>query len=650
MMKKILTHVLFQTLLIPLLLPTHLVQAARVNETNVSRLDCSILDYDAVGDGKMLNTEAIQTAIDDCTKNGGGTVVIPEGSFLCGSLVLKNNVELHLETGATLLCSTDVRDYPLLPKCKYPCLYNAGGTRAFIYAEEQSNIALTGMGTIDGQGSVWKPGPRRGSFAERPRLILFVSCKRIFVEGVHLRSSPMWMQHYLDCDNVKVSGISVYNHANLNCDGIDIDGCRNVTISDSIFDSDDDGITLKSTGPAPTENVVINNCIVSSFCNAIKAGTESTGGFRNIAVTNCIVKPSVSKNKPFFGTPRIGITGLSLMIVDGGVMEGVTVNNLTIHGTMAPVYVRLGNRARPHGPEVPTPAVGNIRNVSMSNVVAYGAGSWGSSITGIPGHHVENISLSNVQLFNCGGIKDGQYKTVIREDEKGYPQPTAWGNLPAYGLYLRHATGITINGLVLGTSVRDERSAIWADDVQQLSIGQCRLSGWVDGTAFVNSIALKDYKIETPLGWNGKPENLIGILDPSQLEDIKRSTLDDVRMVDGVPTITFNDYEYMGRGYRWCGTEPFEFTLPANAGEKHVLHLLWAHKEMKRGAIVTVNGKKQEIARAGNDGWEWIQLPVPAGEITDNQVKVRIAPHPSAPRQAMIARARLTRDKTVNLQ
>src|SRR5690606_11135092 len=116
------------------------------------------------------------------------------------------------------------------------------------------------------------------------------------------------------------------NHTNRNNDAVDIDGSRRVVISNSIFDTDDDGITLKSTGFAPTEDVTISNCVVSSFCNAIKAGTESYGGFRNISISNCIIKPSRSKSKPFFNTPRIGITGISLEIVDGGTMEGVTIS------------------------------------------------------------------------------------------------------------------------------------------------------------------------------------------------------------------------------------------------------------------------------------------------------------------------------------
>lgn len=468
-----------------------------------------IRTYGAVGDGSTLNTEAIQAAIDTCAADGGGTVLVPAGRYPFGTIIIKSHVELHLQHGATLLCSTDVADVPLLPKCRYDCMYNVRGTRAFIYAESKHNIAVTGSGTIDGQGAAWTPGPHRGTFDERPRVILFVSCKDVRVEGIRLRNSPSWMQHYLDCDNVQVRGIDVFNHANLNCDGIDIDGCRNITLSDSTFDTDDDGITLKSTGCAPTENVVISNCVVSSFCNAIKAGTESVGGFRNIAIGNCVVKPSRSKSKPAFGGPRIGITGVSLIVVSGGTMEGVAVNNLVIEGTMAPLYVRLGNRANSWVRNTSVPDTGSIRNISISNVVAHSAGTWGSSITGIPGHPVTDVSLSNIRLCNAGGVQAGQYSRVVPEDEHGYPQPDTWGNLPAYGLYLRHVSRITASNLTVATAAPDERVPIWADDVQHMSIRQTRLSGELHASPLVGDTDLTDYDIEPPPGWPGQDGELV---------------------------------------------------------------------------------------------------------------------------------------------
>ncbi|MCK5853495.1 glycoside hydrolase family 28 protein, partial [bacterium] len=334
-----------------------------------------VVEYGAVGDGVTLDTDAIQFAVDVCAEAGGGKVILTPGKYLSGTIILKNNVELHLEKNATLLGSTRHEDYPIQPLPKYRSHKDQlGGFHALIYAEGAENISLTGNGTIDGQGKYQMPRedpePAAGDINGRPRNILFISCKNIVVDGLHLKNSGVWNQHYLNCEDVKITNISVYNHSNRNNDGIDIDGCRRVVLSNSIIDSDDDGITLKSTGAAPCEDIVISNCIVSSFCNAIKAGTESSGGFRNISISNCVVKPSISKEKPFFKTPEIGITGLSLIIVDGGTMEGITVNNLTIYGTKAPIYIRLGNRARRYTAGIPEPGVGRVSNISISNVVA----------------------------------------------------------------------------------------------------------------------------------------------------------------------------------------------------------------------------------------------------------------------------------------
>ena len=261
---------------------------AQVKESNIIRREYNILDFGASCDTMIVNTNAINKAVECCSKNGGGKVIIPPGKFKTGTVFLKNNVELHLENGAYLYASEDYVDFPIQPKTAYRSSKDAGGWSALIYAVNAKNIAITGKGgIIDGRGKNKKgrasgvPGDSNG----RPRNILFISCKYIKVSGVTLMNSAAWNQHYLDCEDVTVDDINVFNHCNGNNDGIDIDGCRRFVMSNSIIDSDDDGIVLKSTGPASCEEVVINNCIVSSFANAIKLGTESTGGFKNIIIS-----------------------------------------------------------------------------------------------------------------------------------------------------------------------------------------------------------------------------------------------------------------------------------------------------------------------------------------------------------------------------
>ncbi|RXF70111.1 glycoside hydrolase family 28 protein [Arcticibacter tournemirensis] len=474
--------------------------------------DFLITDYGAKPD--IINTGPISKAIQACYDNGGGRVVIPSGVFKSGTIVMKPNVELHLEIGSTLLASTDLKEFPVQAQATYRSQKDAGGWRALIYANEVSNIAITGLGTIDGNGAGQKPDPNSAFTRDldgRPRNILFISCKYVRVEGIRMLNAGIWNQHYLNCEDVVVDRVHVYNHANRNNDGIDIDGCRRFTLSNSTFDTDDDAIVLKSTGMAACEDIAITNCIVSSFCNAIKAGTESTGGFKNISVSNCVIKPSIHPHPPVYGTVR-GIAGLSLEIVDGGVMDGVTISNITIEGTNCPIFVRLGNRARKHIKEAPVPPVGIMRNIIISNVTASHTGNFSSSITAIPGHYVENLILSNVQLQNKGGLKSGDYISDIlkvKEDEQGYPEPTAWKELPSSALFIRHAKNIQVRGLMLSPEEADPRIPVIAVDVAGLQIQSVSKISNTGSGVFFKGVNVKDIDIEKPLGWEKKVVQLV---------------------------------------------------------------------------------------------------------------------------------------------
>ena len=475
----------------------------------------NIIDFGAKGDGVFLNTKAIQKAIDACAASGGGSVIIPSGKFRSGTILLKSNVALHFEHNSVLLASIDQIDYPLQPMPKYRSHKDQlGGFNALIYAEGQENIALTGIGTIDGQGPLHTPMPNpvAGDIDGRPRNILFISCKNVRVEGLRMLNAAIWNQHYLDCEDVFIDNIYVYSHGSRNNDGIDIDGCRRVVLSNSIIDSDDDGIVLKSTGLAPCEDITITNCVVSSFCNAIKAGTETTGGFRNVSISNCVIKPSIEKGKPIWDTPRIGVSGLSLMIVDGGTLEGFSVNNLTIQGTESPIYIRLGNRARPHTPGATVSNLGKVQNISISNVIAYDTGTWGSSITGLEGYPIKNVSLNNIQLYSKGGLKMGDFSRTVEEDEKGYPHAITYGNLPSHTLFIRHAEGISINNLNIKTENPDVRFPIIAEDVVDLQIKNVL---WSDGNGskpLVKGKSIRDHDVDAPLGWK-KEDGFFDLID-----------------------------------------------------------------------------------------------------------------------------------------
>jgi polygalacturonase len=406
-------------------------------------------------------TKHLQQAIDLCHSRGGGTVVIPAGVFTTGSIRLRSSVCLELEAGAVLLGSSDAADYPAQATPAYRSLKDASPFRALIYADSEENISVVGRGTIDGQGAKFTWG--RSDMDGRPRLIQFVSCRDVRVEGLRLRNSALWMQHYLNCERVQLRGLNVWNHANRNNDMIDLDGCRQVTVSDCIGDTDDDGITLKSTGPAPCEHVTISNCIVSSRCNAIKCGTESTGGFRNIAISNCVIKPSAAELE--ISGNREGISGISLEVVDGGVLDGVVISNVSIEGTLAPVFVRLGNRARKHRADAAEPPVGALRNVRIENVQVRGAGDIGSSITGLPGHHVENITLRDVHVELAASGVAADVNKKVPERESSYPEAKMWGRLPAYGFFVRHASAVRFVDVTVKSSDGEPRPWLVTDDV-----------------------------------------------------------------------------------------------------------------------------------------------------------------------------------------
>ncbi len=447
-----------------------------------------VTQYGAAGDGVKVNTAAIQAAVDACADGGGGVVSFPPGKYLSGTIYLKSGVHLRVEQGATLLGSTNLADYPV-NYCKYPSRSDEYTVRALIWGEGLEDVGITGTGTLDGQGAAFRdrksePGeteevrrpmvqegryPIRERYLDRPYLIRLISCQRVLVEHVSMRNSAMWMQHYLDCDFLTLRGINVFNHASQNNDMMDIDGCRNVVISDCVGDSDDDALTLKSTGAKATEHVVVTNCILRSHCNAIKMGTESAGGFKDIAISNCVIQRSAAAAAKDHAGRIEGLAGVALELVDGGTLERVSISNLVIEGTTAPLFMRLGNRGKAPKPNDPAPAVGTFRDVSISNVVATGASGTGCVIAGIPGHCLEGVTLSNIRIRFAGG-GSARDLAEIPEVEEDYPESRMFGTLPAYGFYFRHVRGLRVQGLELSYDTPDQRPAIVCDDVSRLRL------------------------------------------------------------------------------------------------------------------------------------------------------------------------------------
>lgn len=417
-----------------------------------------ILKLGANPDGKFLNTHIIQKAINNCSNSGGGTVIIPKGRFLTGAIVLKSGVTLYLERGAFLLGSTDRNDY----------LRKDSGNKTeiqLIHAVGQEDIAIIGEGTIDGQGHAFKRKNTENEPITRPNGLYFSKCKNITIEGVFLTNSGAWMQHYHACEIVRIRGIRVYNHCNYNNDGIDINGCQDVMISDCFIDSDDDGICIKSTITRLTRNVLVNNCHVRSFCNALKLGTESSGGFRNVSISNCIVTPS-KHQKRYYGY-ELGESAISIEMVDGGILEQVTFDNITIEDTGCPIFIRLGNRARKYNNDAKVPGIGILRNVRISNIMATTTSHVASSITGIIGSYAENIHIENVLLHINNKRKASDSDIDVPENDSGYPTARMFGEiLPSAAFYVRHVKNIRFSNFHLILGNENPLPAFVLDDVK----------------------------------------------------------------------------------------------------------------------------------------------------------------------------------------
>ena len=410
-----------------------------------------VRDYGAKPDGKTMCTKSIQNAIDECAENGGGTVYFPPGTFLSGTIYMKSNVTLRLDTGSTLLGSSSLKDYP--PTVQAFRSYTDNYTdKSLIYGEKLKHIAITGSGTIDGQGRSFK-----GPYKVRPYMIRIIQCQNVMIKDVTIQNSPMWVQHYLACDDVRIDGITVRSRVNANNDGINIDCCHRVLISNCNIISGDDAIVLKSTAARPCRNVTVSNCVLSSLCNGLKMGTESNGGFQNIVITGCAIYDT-------------RLAGIALEIVDGGTMDRVVVSNISMNGIGAPIFLRLGNRARPFKKDMEKPKMGAMRNITISNIEATGANPTGCAISGLPGYQIENVTISNARLSFAGGRTKKDAARPIPENPTAYPEYSMFGRLPAYGFYCRHIKGLKFHNIQLQLAKSDLRHALVAEDVQDLSI------------------------------------------------------------------------------------------------------------------------------------------------------------------------------------
>ena len=402
----------------------------------------------APSDGETPAWPALQKAIDEMSAAGGGTVVVPKGRYLVAMVRLKNDVTIQLEKDAVLLASTNHLDYDPAPQTRnWLAVLRADGVR---------NIAVVGKGMIDGRGDACgyhEEGPNRW------RLIHFKECTDVRVEGIRLVNSNYWTSFYECCRGVTLRNLTIRSQTNFNNDGIDLE-VADALVEDCDIDTDDDALCFKSHTPTfVNEHVEVRNCRISSHCNCIKFGTATHGIFRDIDVHDCTLLTRYTPGRrdwrcwPGVENFDWAISGIALEMVDGGQMERVKVRNINVlGGVMCPIFIRLGARGKPSG-AIPG-GVSFLRDVLVENVHwanddAVSAARLPVSITGIPGHPVENVTLRNVSVPFVPAAKPGDEKRVLLEKERDYPEAMMFGRYPVWGLYARHVHGLKLEAVSL---------------------------------------------------------------------------------------------------------------------------------------------------------------------------------------------------------
>ncbi|WP_302884915.1 glycoside hydrolase family 28 protein [Wenyingzhuangia gilva] len=450
----------------------------------------NIVDFGANGDGKTDNTKIIQQVINEASKSGDGKVIVPEGVFLTGVLHLKSNVELYLSKNAVLLGSAKRIDYG--PKKASP----------LIVAKGQYHIAITGTGTIDGNGhelikDIYKMlhagtledhewqhyNPwyqMRPAEKNRPMMLYVYDCDDITVKDITLKNGLCWIQDYRNSTNIVIDNIKVKSTTFLNNDGIDLTDCKNASITNCFVDAADDGICLKSsTSNMLCENIYIANCKVRSSASAIKLGTASWGGFKNVTIENIEV----------YDTFR---SAIAIESVDGGHIENINVSNINAENTGNAIFIRLGHRSGQ--------SIGTVKNIHIKNIkvqvplgrpdagyemsgpeVREAHNTFPSSIVGVPNHNVENVVIENVVIENVEISYPGLSKKEIAyvplthlanvpERIQDYPEFSMFGELPAFGFYVRHVKGITFKNVKVTLKNDDFRPAFVFDEVEELEL------------------------------------------------------------------------------------------------------------------------------------------------------------------------------------
>jgi polygalacturonase len=418
-------------------------------------LNLSVVDFGAVPDGTTVNTAAIQKAIDTCSEKGGGSVTIPAGRFVTGTLQLKDGVTLSLAAQSFLIGSPNGDDYQNLDPFKSGSDGNEQMGYALIIGKDAKNVGLEGPGVVDGQGAALKKA--EGHYDRRPFLVRWVRCTGVSVHNVTLTNSGAWTMNLFQSQNVVVNHVIIKSVGLGNNDGIDTDSSHHVQISDCDIDSGDDSICFKATSPLACHDIQVDGCTIHSGEAGIKFGTESMGNFENITISNCHILKARG--------------GIKLYSVDGSQVHNIQISGVKMENTNLPIMVRLGARRKVFRPGDTQLPIGDIDGVLIKDIEVKKCSNIGILVSGIPGHPVKNLVLQNItlQLPGNGSRQDGN--AILEEKEAAYPEINMFGNkVPASGAFMRHVQGVKVSGFTLSLSRPDLRPTLFFQDAQNVDL------------------------------------------------------------------------------------------------------------------------------------------------------------------------------------
>jgi hypothetical protein len=424
------------------------------------------------------NSTALRKALDRIAANGGGRLRLLPGLHLSSSLRLPSGLSLEIPEGAILkaLPALDAMDAVQSP---VPSRMDVVPWRAFLYAIGARNLTIRGNGTIDGSGDAACFQDGIENSPNRPYGLHLIDCRTIHIHGITLRNSGFWMQRYFACRDLHIAGISVFNHANKNNDGLDIDSCEHVRVDDCRIDSSDDALCIKSEGAQPARDIRIRNCTLSTHASAFKLGTGSVGGFDDITASGLRIVPSAATTMHHPLALPGGLSGIDLATVDGGSMRRIRIEDVEMEGLQNPIFLRLGMRGSRSvarqgygGGEDErqgvaagaddgvdrSASIGRIEDIHLGQICGRNLGPHPVILCGLPGHPMRRISMKSIELSfsRAGSVQD--LIPPADWNDSGYPMALMFGSqLPAYGLVTRFVHDLRLQKIALHAAPGEPR-------------------------------------------------------------------------------------------------------------------------------------------------------------------------------------------------